>query len=292
MRKSNIADIAIVIPSIRPEIWKIFLENWTELIRKHNANLITVWDGEKPIVQHEEQKYPIEKIMNKQIDLIYNLNDGVRNLGFAYIARYLPNARYIISLDDDVLPFGDTIADHIMALSKKVPLSWMNTTMTDYMRGFPYNIRSEAEVWVSHGLWTNIPDYDAITQLVNGIKPQEFYKGPIPKNILYPHCAMNFAFKREALPYVYQAPMGHKIGLDRFADIWGGIEMKKDLDKLGKAVVSGYAVVNHTRASDVYKNLQKEVKGIELNDHYGENEYFKLFFEKREKWKEWVQKYL
>lgn len=288
--------LAIIVPTIREESYAKFLDIWKPLFEKHKVQLITVWDGEKPRLNCvsytgssiSQTTQGIESVMGEYADLIYNFNDGVRNLGFAYVAKNLPEIEYVITFDDDVVPIGDTIEDHLDALNQNVPVSWMNTSMTDYMWGFPYNIRQEAEVWVSHGVWTNVADFDALTQLVKGIRPQVFYKGSIPKGIFYPHCAMNFSFKREALPYVYQAPMGPKIGLDRFGDIWGGIEMKKDLDRLGKAVVSGYAIVEHVRASDVYKNLQKEAKGVELNDFYGKDKYFKLFFAKRKRWKKFI----
>ena len=284
--------VCVVVPTISAGLLREkFLPAWEALFDEHGVRLLVVNDGEHPEVVDYTlgTSWGIEE-MGKDADLIYNFNDGVRNLGFAYVAKNLPEVEYIISLDDDVAPLGDTVQDHLDALNRDVPVSWINTTMTDYMRGFPYNIRDEAEVWVSHGLWTKNPDLDGPTQLVNGTRPQDFYRGPIPKGILYPHCAMNFAFKRAALPCVYQAPMGKEVGLDRFGDIWGGVEMKKDLDKLGKAVVSGYALVEHTRASNVYKNLQKEARGIELNDYYGDDEYFKLYFDRRKKWKRFINR--
>ena len=40
----------------------------------------------------------------------------------------------------------------------------------DFVRGYPFSLREGAKTAVSHGLWLNIPDYDAPTQLV---KPRE-----------------------------------------------------------------------------------------------------------------------
>jgi reversibly glycosylated polypeptide/UDP-arabinopyranose mutase len=40
----------------------------------------------------------------------------------------------------------------------------------DFVRGYPFSLREGAATAVSHGLWLNIPDYDAPTQLV---KPRE-----------------------------------------------------------------------------------------------------------------------
>lgn len=280
--------IAVVVPTIRD--MKEFKEAWSDLLHKHNAALVVVYDGENPYVESTDTggSYSVSEIMGEHADVIFNFNDGVRNLGFAFAKKYL-KADIIISLDDDVRPYGDTIQDHIDALDGRYPLSWMNTSMTDWMRGVPYNIRNEAECWVSHGVWKGVPDYGAIEQLTQPIRDQDFYRGAFPYGVRFPFCAMNFAFKVEALPYIYQAPMGQSVRLDRFADIWGGIELKNDLDLLDKAIVTGFAYVFHNRASNVYKNLQKEARGIELNDHYGDDEYFKLFADKRARWKEFCK---
>ena len=40
----------------------------------------------------------------------------------------------------------------------------------DFVRGYPFSLREGVPTAVSHGLWLNIPDYDAPTQLV---KPHE-----------------------------------------------------------------------------------------------------------------------
>lgn len=44
------------------------------------------------------------------------------------------------------------------------------TEGADFVRGYPFSLREGAPTAVSHGLWLNIPDYDAPTQLV---KPRE-----------------------------------------------------------------------------------------------------------------------
>lgn len=249
---------------------------------------MTVWDGDIPEVEHNKKDYSVKKIMGKYSDLIYNFNDGVRNLGFAFVQKYLPNVETIITLDDDVEPLSGTIQAHIDVLKGFVPVSWLSTT-SEYTRGFPYGLRNEAEVVLSHGVWEGVKDWDAPTQLVKGNPDVTFYKGPIPKGIHYPMCAMNLAFKRKMIPYMYQAPMGHLIGLDRFADIWCGIESKKIIDKNGWAAVSGYAKVKHERASNVFTNLQKEAKGLSMNENYGMGDYFKLYQNNRERWRKFCE---
>lgn len=272
--------IAVVIPTIRPESYKRFIKAWQPLFNKHDVRVVKVIDGEIPMVEVDGQETSITSIMGKDKDLIYNFNDGVRNLGFFWCAQR--DVDTIISLDDDVLPKGDPIQDHLDALNMRVPTTWVSTA-SEYMRGFPYGVRTESEVVLSHGVWDIVPDFDAPTQLTRkSTKKITYYKGVVPKGALFPLCAMNFAFKSCVLPYIYQAPMYGDI--NRFADIWGGIEAKKSIDRKGWAVVTGYSTINHTRASNVFVNLIKESRGLQMNENYGKDPYFEVFFKKRKRW--------
>lgn len=283
--------IAVVVPTCRPEQWKRFLGAWEGLFSRHSVRVYKVDDGDDPVCQ-EMRFYPqstafmagpplrLSDAPTSWKDLIHNKNDGVRNFGFlravsdVWTESQKPSV--IITLDDDVLPHDaseDPIRDHLLALytrldtyaPRKVPISWFSTA-SEYMRGFPYGVREEAEVWVSHGVWGGVHDYDGPTQLVNGVKPATFYKGPIPKGCHTPVCGMNLAFRVEALPYVYFSPMGKALGVQRFADIWMGLRLKQALDHLDKAMVSGYSTVLHERASNVFNNLEQEAKGIKWNE--------------------------
>ena len=284
--------VAVVVPTIRESCLASFKDAWWGLFMEHDVDFIVIHDGDKPVLEHNGDLYSVKDIMGKDSNLIYNKNDGVRNLGFAYIARFLPDVEYIITLDDDVKPVGDTIQDHIDTLNKKVSTSWISTTLDEYPRGFPYGAREEAKVVLSHGIWEGVKDWDAPTQLVKGNPATGFYKGPIPKGVFYPMCGMNIAFTRRMLPFMYYAPMGYRVGVDRFADIWLGIESKKIIDNAGLAVYTGGATVEHNKASNVWKNLQKEVRGLEMNEHYGEDPYFKEYGEARIKWFTFICRYL
>jgi len=277
--------IAVVIPTIRENYYLKFIKNWTKLFKKYSVQIVKVKDGENPTVNEKT----VPDVMGKYSDTIYNFNSGIRNLGFAYVAKYLPEVKTIITLDDDTEPFGDTIQDHLNILDQKVSTSWISTA-SEYTRGFPYCIRDEAEVVLSHGVWEGIKDWDAPTQLVCGNKDVEFYRGIIPKGIFYPMCIMNVAFKRKMLPFIYQAPMFDD--LNRFEDIWAGIESKKEIDKRNWAVVTGYSKVWHNRASNVFSNLKKEARGLEMNENYGDGEYFKLYAKKRARWQKFIKKHL
>lgn len=288
-------NIAVVIPTIRPDSFKVFMKAWKPLFEKHLVQLVVVHDGKEPRVEHNDLLLSGNDIMGEYSDVLFNFNAGIRNLGFAYVAKYLEDVEYIITLDDDEVPIDDTIQDHVNALNKRVPVSWISTAVDDYTRGFPYGIRQEAEVVVSHGVWYGVADWDAPTQLVRGSHyPIKFYRGPIPKGVYYPMCSMNLAFKRKMLPYIYHAPW-YK-GVNRFDDIFAGVMSKREIDKNGWAVVTGYAAVLHERASNVFKNLQDEALGIKLNETFWmtdgnaeDHEYYKVYFDKYARWKEFMK---
>lgn len=282
--------IAVIVPTMesRVAIFSKFMDYWQPLFDKHKVELVIVRDGDRPTVNDKT----VQEVMGCFKDVIFNKSDVVRNLGFAYAKKYLDPDIYI-TLDDDVLPLDgrDAIQEHLDALNMKISIHWMNTA--DYpMRGLPYNTRDEAQVMVSHGVWRNVPDLDAPNQLVNpNVKP-EFYRGAVPKGVLFPMCIMNVAFRKEMLPFMYQVPMNTH-GMDRFGDIWAGICAKRFADELGWGVVTGYSTIWHDRASNVFKNLQKEAKGLELNEGFWKgiemDEYFKLMNEARMRWIEFIQ---
>ena len=285
----------VILPTIpeRQEIYNKFIEHWQPLFDKHNVHYLVVEDGDNPVLHDKinDFTYQPKEVMGDFADVLSNHNAGIRNLGFAYVAKYLKDAEMILTLDDDCLPINDPIQDHIDALRQSVPVSWMSTMINDYSRGFPYGIRDEAEVVLSHGIWHKVADWDAPTQLVKGAYRQvEFYKGIVPKGVLFPVCAMNMAFKPQVLPWIFQAPWAY--GIHRFDDIFAGITAKKAIDENGWAAVTGYAAIEHDRASNVFTNLKNEAPGIELNETYWQgdesHEYFKLYNERLKRWQEFL----
>lgn len=287
--------IAVVVPTIRQDMWyDSFYPAWEELFRKHEVLLLKVVDGDDPhiaVIDHAEKVDASQKTERQTHDvfsgedvevplLLRNYSPAIRNFGFAAIAKLYPEVKYIMTLDDDCLPVigetQDTISQHRLLLDLQVPISWVNTlTFPDFPRGFPYKLRREAQVMLSHGIWHEVADWDAINQIFrtyeecNGkLHAFGFYRGVIPRDVYFPLSGMNVAFRRELLPYAYWAPVADVRGCERFDDIWAGIHIKKACDTNGWACVSGYSAVTHHRASNPMKNLQKEAVGIAVNESY------------------------
>lgn len=298
--------ICCVTPTVRPEQMESFRKAWAPLFDKHQVVLITVWDGENPQVEYRGPDgkavdyADCQWSISPHKELICRHTDAVRNLGFIEAARFHNGAfDYILTLDDDVAPpaGSDPIQDHLDVLQRRVPISWMNTALdtmadgdvlyagsdprnrkTPYLRGFPYSIRDEAPVMVSHGVWVNVPDFDGRTQLEltnNGKNPERlpyslpYFRGPIPRGVFMPICGMNLMVRKEALPYLYFAPMGPDSGypdLHRFSDIWMGNLLKVACDHRDWAIYTGASTILHTRASDPHKNVEQERLGIKWNE--------------------------
>lgn len=278
--------IACVVPSHKQELTDLFLSNWKELFEKHNVEFILVNDSEEiPFIEYEGKRIDL------QSDLISNHCAGVRQLGFLFIAQNLPDVKYICTFDTDTSPIGDPIQDHIDQLNRKVPISWISTGVDEYFRGFPYKVREEAPVMMSHGVWEGSYDWDAPSQLLKGDKKVEFYKGVIPKGIYAPICGMNLSFRREALPYIYFAPVGNFKGAERWDDIFFGIMAIKKFAELNWAITTGYAKVQHLRASNPFTSLAKEAIGILHGesfwrdpDGYDADPWFEEFRKKTKLW--------
>jgi reversibly glycosylated polypeptide/UDP-arabinopyranose mutase len=273
--------IAVVVPTIRPESWEIFIQKWEFLFFKHQVLLITVDDS---------ADWPYIKVIDftaswgggewnalKQ-DFIFNKTDGCRNAGFIEAAKM--KADIIITLDDDVYPNdNDPIQQHLDALNMSVSPNWMSTAQDWRVRGIPVG-GEKWPVMLSHGVWAGVPDFDAPTQLLNPyVQNIAFNKTNIPNGVLFPMCIMNVAFRRELLPWMYQAPMGKRLAEfdlpvgDRFADIWSGIVAKKACDENKWGVVTGYSTIYHSRASNVFTNLRKEAIFMELNETFATEFY-------------------
>lgn len=274
--------IAVIVPTIRPESWNVFFDKWGDIFDKHKVMLIKVDDskdyptlisyrflGDKEVSSFQENAL--------QKDWLFNKTDGCRNLGF--FAAYEAGAEIFISLDDDVYPVGDPIQDHINALSMSVSPNWTSTAQDWRVRGIPV-FGEKWPVMLSHGVWAGVPDFDAPTQLLNpDVKDIAFNRTNVPVGVLFPLCIMNVAFRRELLPYMYQAPMGQRLAEfdlpigDRFADIWSGIIAKRACDANNWGVVTGYSTIYHSRASNVFANLRKESVFLELNETFASEFY-------------------
>lgn len=265
-------NVAVVVPTIREPCISRWLANWISQIV--DTNIIIVEDNPHktmdlgPNGTHHYSWDEIEAELGEDAWIIPRRTDCVRSFG--YWKAWQMGADVIATLDDDCYPNGGGwLEAHLRALGKKVKQkAWVHTIEGAKPRGVPYaGTARDAEVVVNHGLWSGIPDLDAVTQLTTSAKPI-CKKMVVPYGSYFPMCGMNLAWKREVTPAMYFLLMGKGYEYDRFGDIWCGVIVKKIADHLGKAVSSGDPIVHHERASDVFANLVKEAPGLGTNEWF------------------------
>ncbi|CAN6809942.1 unnamed protein product [Brassica oleracea] len=286
-------ELDIVIPTIRN---LDFLEMWRPFFEKYH--LIIVQDGDPSRTINIPKGFDYE---------LYNRNDINRILGpksscisfkdsacrcFGYMVS---KKKYIYTIDDDCFVAKDPSGKEINALEQHIknlltPSTphFFNTLYdpygagADFVRGYPFSMREGAITAVSHGLWLNIPDYDAPTQLVKPLErnSRKFYLPlkslnnevvllyvdavmTIPKGTLFPMCGMNLAFDRELIgPAMYFGLMGDGQPIGRYDDMWAGWCVKVICDHMGWGVKTGLPYIWHSKASNPFVNLRKEYNGI------------------------------
>ena len=211
-----------------------------------------------------------------------------------------------VFIDDDTLPHDewDFFGRHLANLDRTDEVEsvrsderWVNVLYQNadehglYPRGYPYSAMDEAvgtgrrtltDVVASQGLWTNVPDLDAVRILMDGdlrgqaqtrTKRSDFEGDFVADPGQYlTVCSMNLAFEREVIPAFYQLPMDeNEWDVGRFDDIWSGVFLKRAADLLEKDVLTGYPLCEHNKAPrPTFDDLHNEVPGLELNEHVWE----------------------
>jgi hypothetical protein len=211
-------------------------------------------------------------------------------------------------IDDDTLPHDDVdyFGTHMQNLdySGEMPTvgsdeEWVNVLYQNvdehglYPRGYPYSAMDETimestttvehgEVVASQGLWTNVPDLDAVRILMDGdlqgqaetrTSADDYGEDFLAQRGNYlTVCSMNLAFRREVVPAFYQLPMDdNPWDVGRFDDIWSGLFLKRAADLLGKRIYNGGPLCEHNKAPrSTFGDLTNEVPGLELNEHVWE----------------------
>lgn len=265
--------VSIVVPTIRRTSIGEFLAAWRDEFDGHRV--IVMEDNAEPTFDLGDDSIvhlswrDIEAELGEWSWIIPRRTDCVRSFGYLKAAQL--GSDVIITLDDDCFPIEPGfVARHVKAvLGDASEDAWVSTGTGIIPRGVPYQGRNrERPVGINHGLWTNVADYDAITQLTLGRTGGAFepIQQTIPVGKYFPMCGMNLAWRAELTPAMYFLLMGRDWPFDRFGDIWCGMLAKKICDHVGFAVASGNPMIEHRRASNVWANLQKEAPGLPVNE--------------------------
>ncbi|XP_076889097.1 UDP-arabinopyranose mutase 1-like [Bidens hawaiensis] len=230
-------DLDIVIPTIRN---LDFLEMWRPFFQPYHLIIVQDGDPSRSIKVPDGFDYElynrndINKILGPEASCISFKDSACRCFGYMVSKK-----KYIFTIDDDCFvakdPTGkdiNALAQHIKNLLNPSTPYFFNTLYdpfsdgADFVRGYPFSLREGIPTAVSHGLWLNIPDYDAPTQLVKPREKNTRYVDAvmtIPKGTLFPMCGMNLAFDRKLIgPAMYFGLMGDGQPIGRYDDMWAG----------------------------------------------------------------------
>lgn len=277
--------IALVVPSIREKSLVRFINEWRATGLFERVDLIVMEDNPtrtfSPSMTDVAHHLCWEDIDRQPwADIIPRRSDTVRS--FAYWFVWKQGYQFLMTLDDDCYPEPGYEQLDLLHFGMMERTKWFNTLNSVRPRGTPYYNLGSRMVYVNHGLWTNVLDYDAPQQLANPI-PETFTHDNriVPHGAYHSFCGMNAMWRREAIPLSYHLLMGKRsvslphigqdlepLPFDRFGDIWCGIIQKKICDHLGWAVSSGTPYIHHDRASNPFTNLRKEANGIEVNEWF------------------------
>ena len=265
--------IAMVVPTVREEQAKQFRKEWLPLIEKQEDCVLYFVEDNPEVSFDISGKHivhfswrNIEVDLGKEAWIIPRRTDCVRSYGFWQ--AWKRGADVIISIDDDCYPeakHGDRFfEEHLERLFTDA--SQWESTMPFRVRGMPYREMGLQEVVMNHGVWSNIPDLDAVTHLAR----YDLRTSPVRSSKMmrswFPMCGMNVAFKRAITPYIYFGLQGQDWPYDRYGDIWCGLFAQKIIRHLGYAIRSGRPSVHHAKASNVFENIRKEATGYMVNE--------------------------
>ncbi len=226
---------------------------------------------------------------------------------FGLLYMWAGDYEYGFFIDDDTLPHDeDFFGTHMENLAYEGEIEsvssdeqWVNVLYQNadehdlYPRGYPYSAMHESvetetaeiereEIVASQGLWTNVPDLDAVRILMDGDlqgqaqtrTTEDDFEGDFvaAEGQYLTVCSMNLAFRREVIPAFYQLPMDeNEWDVGRFDDIWSGVFLKRACDILGKQIYNGAPLCEHNKAPrSTFDDLNNEVPGLELNEHLWE----------------------
>lgn len=228
---------------------------------------------------HVYTKADIDKVVGSS-------KTGVSFSGYAcrYFGYLVSRKRYIISVDDDCFPAKnsngeviDAVSQHIINLSTPATPFFFNTLYdpycegADFVRGYPFSLRTGVECGLSCGLWLNLADFDAPTQALKPSLRNTTYVDAVltvPTRAMLPVSGINIAFNTElvgpALTPAFRLAKEGNLRWETVEDIWTGMCVKVICDHLRLGVKSGLPYVSRQERGNAIESLKKEWEGVKL----------------------------
>lgn len=279
----NENEVDIVIAAVHSDLTS-FMNEWRSIFSPYH--LIIVKDPDLKEELQIPDGFNIEIFTKSDIDRVVGPSKSVLLSGYScrYFGYLVSRKKYIISIDDDCIPakdnnglLVDAVAQHISNLTTPATPFFFNTLYdpyrkgADFVRGYPFSLRSGVSCVLSCGLWLNLADYDAPTQALKPDQRNSRYVDAVmtvPARTMMPMSGINIAFDREVVgpalfPGMRLAGEG-KVRWETVEDIWCGMCVKVVCDHLGLGVKSGLPYVWRNEGGDAIESLRKEWEGVKL----------------------------
>lgn len=279
----NDDEVDIVIGALHSDLTS-FMNEWRPVFSRFH--LIIVKDPDLKEELQIPEGLNLDIVTKSDIDQVIGSSTTVHFSGYAcrYFGYLISRKKYIISIDDDCFPakddkgvLTDAIVQHIFNLATPATPFFFNTLYdpyrkgSDFVRGYPFSLRSGVTCALSCGLWLNLADYDAPTQ---ALKPEERNSRyvdavlTIPARAMMPLSGINMAFNREVVgpalfPGMRLAAEG-KVRWETMEDIWSGMCVKVVCDHIGLGVKTGLPYVWRKEGGSAIESLRKEWEGVKL----------------------------
>ncbi|CAH9080536.1 unnamed protein product [Cuscuta epithymum] len=285
MSQVNIRDdeIDIVIGALQSDLTS-FMEEWRLIFSRFHLIIVKDPNLQEELTipsgfnHHVYTKPDIQRILGASSNP--DLFSGYSCRYFGYL---ISKKKYIVSIDDDCFPVKgntnttDPITEHINNLTTPATPFFFNTLYdpfrkgTDFVRGYPFSMRSGVPCALSCGLWLNLADYDAPTQALKPGQRNSRYVDAVltvPAKAMMPISGINIAFDRElvgpALLPAFRLAKEGNLRWETMEDIWSGMCVKAVCDHLGLGVKSGLPYVWRKERGDAIQSLKKEWEGVKV----------------------------
>lgn len=276
-------EVDIVIAAVHSDLMS-FMNEWRPIFSDYH--LIIVKDPDLKEELKIAEGFNIDIFTKTDMDRVLGRSTPIHLSGYScrYFGYLVSRKKYIISIDDDCVPardnqglLVDVVAQHIANLTTPATPFFFNTLYdpyrkgADFVRGYPFSLRSGVTCALSCGLWLNLADYDAPTQALKPGERNSRYVDAVmtvPARTLMPVSGINIGFDREVVgpalfPGLRLAGEG-KVRWETVEDIWCGICVKVVCDHLGIGVKSGLPYVWRKEGGDAIQSLRKEWEGVKL----------------------------
>lgn len=277
-------EVDIVIGALQSDL-SSFMEEWRPIITRFH--IIVVKDPELKGDLKIPDGFNLTLYSKPDIDKF--VGPSTKSISFSgYSCRYfgylMSRKKYIISIDDDCVPAKDSngdiidpIAQHITNLTTPATPFFFNTLYdpyregTDFVRGYPFSLRSGVNCALSCGLWLNLADYDAPTQALKPELRNSRYVDAVitvPVRTMMPLSGINIGFNNElvgpAMIPAFRLAKEGSIRWETVEDIWSGMCVKVICDHLKFGVKSGLPYVWRKERGSAIESLKKEWEGVKL----------------------------